>query len=281
MRTRLAALAVTLPLGLAGLSACSGDDTSAASGSATTSADADAAAESGTDTDADEVDLPEGEEISAEDFVAIMVAGFDKATTANLTMEMTAGGQQIDVTGQADYTTDPVSMRMDMAGMNQTGDMTMVLVDNVVYVQLARVSEQFIKLDLDPTNPMGGSFTGQLDPRAQAEVIEQGLIAATYVGEEEVEGETLDRYAAVVDSEAMLSEMAVDPGAAGALPEEITYDLWFDEDGFYRQMVVDMGPAAGEVLIRLDDWGTDVDIEAPPADQVTDMGGMPGMPGAG
>lgn len=275
MRTRLAALAVTLPLGLAALTGCSGEETSDAaaqtSATGTASGSEDAAG-------AEAPDAAEGEEIDAEEFVALMVSAFQKATTANLTMEMTAGGQDIDVTGQADYSSDPMSMRMDMSGMGGTGDMTMIMVDNVMYMKLAQMSEKFIKLDLDdPSNPLGGSFTGQLDPRAQAEVIEQGLRAATYVGEEDVDGETLDHYAATVDSEAMLSEMDVDAAAAGALPEEITYDLWFDQDGFYRQMVVDMGAAAGEVLIRFDDWGTDVDIEAPAADEVTDMGAMTGM----
>lgn len=270
MRTRLAAVALTLPLGLAALTACSGDDTEPAASGADSTSESPA--------EPAEVDAEAGEEISAEEFGALMVAAFERATTATLTMEMTAGGQDIEVTGEADYTTDPMSMSMDMSGMGGVGDMTMVMVDNTMYIKLLARSEKFIKVDLDdPGNPMGGSFTGQLDPRAQAEVIQQGLKTATYVGEEEIDGETLDHYAAVVDSTAMLEEMEIDPAAAGALPEEITYDLWFDADGFYRQMSVDMGAAAGEVLIRFDDWGTDVDIEAPPADEVTDMGGMSGM----
>lgn len=280
MRTRLAALALTLPLSLplslATLSACSGGDPSAdASGTES--------GESSTEPDASvDVDATAGEEIEADEFIALMVSAFDRATTANLTMEMTAGGQEIEVTGQADYTGDPVSMRMDMSGMGGAGDMTMVMVDNVVYVQLAQMSEQYVKVDLDdPGNPISGSFAGQLDPRAQAEMIEEGLTSATYVGEEEVDGEDLERYAAVVDSQAMLAGMDVDPGSAGALPAEITYDLWFDADGLHRQMVIDMGAAAGEMLIRFEDWGTDVDISAPPADQVTDLSEMGGMPGSG
>lgn len=273
MRTRLASFALTVPLGLAALTGCAGEDepTEAASTGSTS------AGETSAEPATEEVEATEGEEISAEDFTALMVAAFDRATTADLTMQMTAGGQEIAVTGQADYTTDPLSMRMDLTGMGGMGDMTMILVDNTMYMKVLQMSEQFIELDLDdPTNPMGDTFTGQLDPRAQAEVIERGLLTATYVGEEEVQGETLQRYTAVVDSEAMLAEMAVDPAAAGALPEEITYDLWFDDEGRYRQMAVDMGATAGEVLIRFENWGTDVDIQAPPADEVTDMGSMTG-----
>lgn len=270
MRTRLAVAALTLPLGLAALSACSGEDTEPTSAEGETASSSPAAPA--------EVDPDAGEEVSAEEFGALMIAAFDRATTATLTMEMTAGGQDIEVTGEADYTTDPMSMSMDMSGMGGVGDMQMVMVDNVMYIKLLARSEKFIKVDLDdPANPVGDSFTGQLDPRAQAEVIQEGLVSATYVGEEEVDGVALDHYSAVVDSSAVLDQLDAGPAAAGALPEEITYDLWFDADGFYRQMSVDMGAAAGEVLIRFDDWGTDVDIEAPPADEVTDMGAMTGM----
>lgn len=276
MRTRLAALALTLPLGLAALTACeddssaAGDDTSSA-GSQTDGSD---------DSGAEAPDVAEGEELSAEEFSALMVAAFEKATTADLVMSMTAGGQDIDVTGQADYTSDPVSMRMEMTGMGGTGDMEIIVVDNAMYMKLAVMSDKFLKLDLDdPDNPVGGSFTGQLDPRAQAEVMEAGLQTATYVGQEEIEGETLDHYTAVVDSAAMLDQMEGAADVAGQLPETITYELWLTEDGLYRQMEIDMGAVAGEVLMRFEDWGTDVDIEAPPADEVTDMSDMAGMMG--
>ena len=277
MRTRLAALALTLPLGLAALTACEDDASTAGDASTSTGST------SGSDADGSDVEAPEvseGEELSAEEFGALMVAAFEKATTADLVMSMTAGGQDIEVTGQADYSSDPVSMRMEMSGMGGTGDMEIIVVDNAMYMKLAAMRDMFLKLDLDdPDNPVGGSFTGQLDPRAQAEVIEEGLQTATYVGQEEVDGETLDHYTAVVDSQAMLEQLEGAADMAGQMPETVTYELWLTEDGLYRQMEIDMGAVAGEMLMRFEDWGTDVDIEAPPADQVTDMGDMAGMMG--
>lgn len=279
MRTRLATIALTVPLGLAALTGCGGDDAAEDAAPAGSGARAGAEDETGAgeDGDTEEVSVAAGEEISAEDFTDLMVAAFDEATTADITMEMTAGGQEIEAVGQADYRTQPPSMRMEMSGMGGMGEMTMVMVDNVIYMRIAQMDDKFIKLDLDdPANPMGDTFTNQLDPRAQAEIIEAGLVSATYVGEESVEGEDLDRYTAVVDSAAMFEQMQLDPAAAGALPEEITYDLWFDDEGRFAQMVVDMGATAGEVVMRFENWGTEVDIEAPPAGQVTDMGAMTG-----
>ncbi len=276
MRTRLAALALTLPLGLAALTACEDDSSAAGDDTSSAGSQTDGSGDSG----AGAPDVAEGEELSAEEFSALMIAAFDKATTADLVMSMTAGGQDIDVTGQADYTSDPVSMRMEMTGMGGTGDMEIIVVDNAMYMKLAVMSDKFLKLDLDdPDNPVGGSFTGQLDPRAQAEVMEAGLQSATYVGQEEVQGETLDHYTAVVDSAAMLDQMAGAADVAGQLPETITYELWLTEDGLYRQMEIDMGAVAGEMLMRFEDWGTDVEIEAPPAGEVTDMSDMAGMMG--
>ena len=277
MRTRLAALALTLPLGLAALTACE-DDTSASTDASVGSGTGDSG-DAG-DSGGELPDVAEGEEISAEELSALMISAFEKATTADLVMSMTAGGQDIDVTGQADYTSDPVSMRMEMSGMGGTGDMEIIVVDNAMYMKLAVMSDKFLKLDLDdPDNPVGGSFTGQLDPRAQAEVIEEGLQTATYVGQEEVEGETLDHYTAVVDSTAMLEQMEGAADVAGQLPETITYELWLTDEGLFRQMEIDMGAVAGEMQMRFVDWGTDVDIEAPPASEVTDMSDMAGMMG--
>ena len=277
MRTRLAALALTLPLGLAALTACE-DDTSASTDASVGSGTGDSG-DAG-DSGGELPDVAEGEEISAEELSALMISAFEKATTADLVMSMTAGGQDIDVTGQADYTSDPVSMRMEMSGMGGTGDMEIIVVDNAMYMKLAVMSDKFLKLDLDdPDNPVGGSFTGQLDPRAQAEVMEDGLQTATYVGQEEVEGETLDHYTAVVDSTAMLEQMEGAADVAGQLPETITYELWLTDEGLFRQMEIDMGAVAGEMRMRFVDWGTDVDIEAPPASEVTDMSDMAGMMG--
>lgn len=274
MRSRLAALALTVPLALASLAACSGDGDDGADSAPSAGSDASSSAATGADATADGL---EGEEVSGQELTDLVATAFERATTARLEMQLTAGGQDIEATGEADYTTDPVSMRLDLSGAGPAGDVTVVLVDGVMYLRLPARGEEFVRLDLDdPGNPLGGSFTSQLDPRAQAEVIERGLVRATYVGPEQVQGETLDHYAALVDAQAMLDGADLDPAAAAVLPEQVAYDLWFDADGLYRQMSVDLGATAGEVLIRFEDWGADVDIEAPPADRVGDASSLTG-----
>ena len=77
----------------------------------------------------------------------------------------------------------------------------------------------------------------------------------------------------------MLEQMEGAADVAGQLPETVTYELWLTDEGLFRQMEIDMGAVAGEMRMRFVDWGTDVDIEAPPASEVTDMSDMAGMMG--
>ncbi|HEY1116382.1 MAG TPA: hypothetical protein VGE43_01670, partial [Acidimicrobiales bacterium] len=129
MRSRLAVLALTVPLALASLTACSGSDDDASDG--TGAAGAGTSPSAATD-DAATVALPEGEEVSGEELTDLVAAAFERATTARLDVQLTAGGQDIEASGEADYTTDPVSMRLDLSGAGPAGDVTVVLVDGVM-----------------------------------------------------------------------------------------------------------------------------------------------------
>jgi len=60
------------------------------------------------------------------------------------------------------------------------------------------------------------------------------------------------------------------------LPDTMTQEWWFDQDGFIRKFSSDFGQTT--TTMTMSDWGGDVDIEAPPSDEVTTM---PGMGGAG
>jgi hypothetical protein len=58
------------------------------------------------------------------------------------------------------------------------------------------------------------------------------------------------------------------------MPENVTYDLWFDADGLLRRMQADLGSDDGTMTVVLSDWGKDVTIQAPPASEVR---GAPGQ----
>ncbi len=253
---RLALGAAALPIALAGLAACGSDDKA-------------------TDTSSTASGAEGGEEVDPADFVADFKAAFSKSTTAHLTME-TEGQMALSAEGDIDYSTTPPSMAMTMKSSMSGEDMDLRLVDGTFYMSVPGGGEKFMSFDLDdPSNPLGGDFTEQLDPAKAFDNFEDAIESVTFVGEEEVDGDQMNHYTLVVDGEKVAGSVASD-APEGALPKELKYDVWLDGDGLFRQMQSELGQA-GQLTMKVDDWGKDVSIDAPPADQITTMPEMPTM----
>ncbi len=280
-RTSAAAVAaVALSASLAG---CGADDEPAASKDSTSeSADASGSPEATDSADpsaepTDEgspADVAAGEEIDTADFVDLYTAAFEMASTTRITMAF-GGALEVGAEGVADFSTTPPRMQITMDNPAAGQDLMMVLSDGAMYVQVA--PKQFVRYDLDdPTGPLAG-LTDQLDPRAMVDTFTKGITAATYVGEEDVDGEAMDRYRVDLDSAVMLEGTDVPSGDAG-LPELITFDLWFDSEGFFRKMSGDLGSTAGTFEATYDDWGAPVTITKPPKSQILDLARPDGEP---
>jgi hypothetical protein len=109
-----------------------------------------------------------------------------------------------------------------------------------------------------------------MDPLAAFKEFEPALKTVTFVGTEDVEGEDLHHYDVVLDSSKLESLQGI-PAEAG-LPDEVAYDLWFDDEFRMRQMemVMDMGMPVS-VDAQLFDWDEPVEIVAPPADEIAEQ----------
>ncbi|MEP7740038.1 hypothetical protein ABKW28_20525 [Nocardioides sp. 31GB23] len=270
---RRTAVAAVLPLALTGLAACGGEE------SAEDTSSASAQLEEQGDEDGEEAGgLEAGDPVPDDDFVALMAASFEDATTARTTMTSETAGTTISAEGVVDYTGKTPAMRMTMESA-ELGDepIEMILVDNVMYMQVPDLGGKYLSMDLDePGNPLGPMMTDSMDPSKQAEMMRAGLESVTFVGEEDVDGESLERYSATLDPSAALEGMQGMEGVPKSMmPEQMQSDTWFDDDGRVRRMVIDMGEL-GSTEMSMDDWGADVDIEAPPAGQVTTMDDMMG-----
>lgn len=270
---RRTAAAAVLPLALTGLGACGGDTESAEESSASAQLEQ----EGGEEVD----DLEAGDEVPTDEFVAMMSDFVDEATTARTTMSLDSAGARMSGDGVVDYASEPASMRMSMEA-DVFGDepLEMVLVDNVMYMKMPQTGDKYVSFDLDdPDSPFGTMMADSMDPSKQLEVLQEGIEGVTFAGEEDVDGESMERYSAVVDPGAVLEGMQGTEGQQDVpesmMPQELAYDLWFDDEGRMRRMTSDMG-ALGSIEMTLDDWGTEVDIQAPPADQVTTMEDMMG-----
>jgi hypothetical protein len=269
VRRSLAALAVT-PVLLTGLVACGGDDDGGSSAT-------DPAASSGSSDSPAPSDggLEAGDSVEPADFADRMAEGFASITTAHATMSGDFGSQ-MHGEGDVDYGGDSPSSAMTVSGMMGAGDTDVRLIDGVMYMNLGQLSKgKFWKIDLNDPNSPFGSLGSQLDVKSSVELLEKGMTSVEYVGAED----GLDHFTATVDPSVLLEAMGPEASSeASTLPKSLDYDIWLDEDNRVNKLSFTLGKL-GTLEMTLSDFGKDVTIEAPPADQVTDMPDMFSSPG--
>ncbi|WP_134741535.1 hypothetical protein [Nocardioides sp. 503] len=273
---RRTASAAVLTLALTSLAACGGDDESSdESDSGGTSAfdrlgsESDEPTATGEPTDepteesTEEAQPTEGEEVEPSEMVDIFADAFEEASTATFTMNL-EGAAAYEAEGQADFSKTPTAMAMTI-NVGEMQPIKMVLVDNTLYQQNPG-TEKYTSTSLDdPANPLS-SLGDQLDIRSQFDTMEKAITGATFVGEED----GMDHYSLVLDSAKLLEAQGAETGSLpeGSLPPSFTYELFFDDDGYFRKMVADLGDLGGEMTASYDNWGEPVDIKAPPASQI-------------
>jgi len=268
LRRPLATLAVTT-LALAGLAAC-GDDPDAGTDTAT-----DVVALSG---------LEQGDTVDPAEFVDTIQDGVAASSTAKVTMSMEMG-EQATFTGDGviDYTADTPEMQMTMTmeGGGQDVDYEVRAVDGILYIDMGALTEgKFWKLDpSEPGNPLAqmglDKILDQSDPIGAVARVEPAIESVTYAGEEEVDGRDLDHYELTVDLAKATEPLGSDlpPPVESQMPDSIIYDVWLDDENRFAQLAMDYEAANTPISMTMtaDDWGTEADIEAPPADQVAEM----------
>jgi hypothetical protein len=191
-------------------------------------------------------------------------------TTAHATMSGDMGSQ-ISGEGDVDYGGDTPSSAMTVSGMAGSDDAEVRLVDGVMYMNLGELSKgKFWKLDLSDPNSPFGALGSQLDVKSSVALLEKGMTSVEYVGAED----GLDHYTATVDTQVLLGAMGPEASAGtSGLPKSLDYDIWLDDDNRVNKLSFTMGKL-GSMEMELSDFGKDVTIEAPPADQVTKMPDM-------
>ena len=258
-----------LALALVGLAGCSGDDSPATTDDETTagspSTPATPSSTAPTEEPREESSAAEAQpgEVSPAEFAQVMRTALDKATTARVTMSL--GGQvAYRATGVIDLTGKSPATRITMTINGQ--QLETVVVDNVVYLKGLAPGGKYFKMDLDdPSNPLAGSLTDQLDLASQFKVFRRALIRAELVG---TEGD-LDHYRIRLDAQKMLQSLKLPAGAGTpSLPPELEFDMYFDPEGLIRRVTGDLGALGGQFQVAYSDWGAPVNIKKPPADQV-------------
>ena len=186
-------------------------------------------------------------------------------------MSMKGTRVSMEAEGDVDYSDEPPAIAMTLNG-DQLGDGTEVrMVDGVMYLKTPMFGDKFVQdgpVATPPTRSASGS-AAHVDLRSRPRQLPQRADAAsTLVGEEEVDGESLRHYQVTMDpSAAAECGRPVGRPPRRALPETVTYDLWFDDDGLVPPDGGRPGSrAAASVTDRdVSDWRRGRHIEAPPA----------------
>jgi LppX/LprAFG-like lipoprotein len=228
-----------------------------------------------------------------------------------LEMSMTAEGQSVSITADADVdnTTQQAAMTMDLGMLG--GEMEMVVDDGVIYMRSPvfedAVPTPWVSMDpatMDPAAAaqFGGFGAGTTDPSAYAGLF-AGVFDVRASGAADIDGVATTRYVGTIDLAKVLEgfsdvvgedvdaatkeqlEAAVEQFDALGIDEKIPFQIWIDEDGLPRRQRItmdfgDLVPGTEEALLDMtvdySAFGEPVDVAIPKASQVTDITDMMG-----
>jgi hypothetical protein len=222
------------------------------------------------------------------------------ASTLRMSLNMVISGmpeQPGDIamngTGSMDFDERLVQMQVEMPDLGQGigGTFEVVVDDTVMYMRIPLPDEargelgdkSWFRIDLREASSMTGvDPTQQMwnDPRQSLAMLEGVSGGVTVVGHEEVRGADTTHYhaevdvrKAVADSGAIVDEDKFNQFAEMFGTSTVPIDVWIDGDNQVRRMQMNMSiPSAGSVAMTTEfyDFGEDVDISLPPADEVMD-----------
>lgn len=270
-RLGAASLLATLVLATAACGSESGADTSP--GGSAASSDA-----AGSDAELEELD-------AGEFYPAVMEALQDAETFA-FTMETGAVGSDAgssDMAGVMRYDDEGIDMQGKSTGADP---MEMILLDQVMYLSgdgLGLTDKKWLKVDLSDPNSLFGMLGKSTDPENMFKAM-QDPKTFELLGQEEIDGVATNHYNVVMDSAAYAKAMELPDMVATMMPKEIGIEMWLDADNQPRKFVQEMElptqgggeKQASTTTGTYSDFGLDVEIEAPPADEVTEDLGITG-----
>ena len=280
---RLGAAALVLTVGV-GVSACGGDSGSDDSSSSASdgSGSGDSSTDEATEDTSDEETTDESSvaELSADDFYPSVMAAMEEAGSFTFTTTSDSAGQAQEMTGEARFGDDGIEMKATGSGAQS---MEMILIDKAMYMKSDALGtgDKWLKIDLSDPNSLFGMIGKATDPEVMFKAMESPK-KLELIGSEEVDGVETNHYQITMDPTSYLEAMEFPEAMADMLPKELVTDMWVDGDNLPRKFTQTVevktpngGPATKSTTEgTYSDFGTDVEVEAPPASQVTTAPGM-------
>ncbi|CAM5466844.1 hypothetical protein [Streptomyces griseomycini] len=213
-----------------------------------------------------------------------------EAETARMEIEVKAAADGKTVTSTGQGTLDMADGDSVMTVTAEGQRLEQRVVDQVLYQKMegqkAPGGKSWAKIDLGKVAEKQGVNPQQIGDPAQSAAYAKAITDkdVTEVGTEKVDGVDTTRYKVTVDVAELPGGAQLRRQIGPTLPMEV----WLDDQGRLRRQQVDMtvkASAAGgqpeggtapqqvkvSTLMEFSDFGTEVDAEAPPAQQVADM----------
>ncbi|MGX7824345.1 hypothetical protein ACTG9Q_04565 [Actinokineospora sp. 24-640] len=207
------------------------------------------------------------------------------AQSAKMTFKSSAAGQEFTGEGAFRFAGEDTAMEMTMT-IPQVGEMTMRIVDDLVYMKFPQElvpGKPWVKIDPKSDNEMAKSMgdvidqAKRTDPRSMLEQLAKSGTIKDFKSDT-IDGQETTHYTIEVElSKLGDAELGMDPAAIKELEKAgvktLTYEVWVNEENLPLRFVTEVPVMNQKVSVQADytDWGTPVDVEAPPANQVGEM----------
>lgn len=219
--------------------------------------------------------------LTASDFGSRIQAAQQEAGSFRFTMETVAAALSQEGTGEARLDGDTPAVHVTIGSGAQA--IETITVDGAYYMKAAflQTEKPWLKIDPDAKTGLGaliGQLGGNQDPTSLTKAF--GKVSDVEKGaEEDVDGVTATKYTVTVSGADLAKTLGMPAETAQLLPKEINYDIWVDENDLPVQMksVTQVQGQESTMTMKFSDYGSDVTVEAPPADQVTTK--QPALPG--
>jgi hypothetical protein len=241
-------------------------------------------------------------EQAPQDAVVLAASKTNEAGTykADITGTVDVAGQSMDMSGSGAFDAankqGRMSYTMNVAG--QVIDMEMVFAFPVVYMHFPPEigplpgGKTWVKIDLEKMGQQAGVDFGQLmqagqnDPSQGLDFL-RGVSDVQTVGDEDVRGVATTHYTGVVDLQSLGAKSPELKAQVDQLVERsgisrVPIEVWIDDEGFVRRMKQSFEgngtlPMNMTMTTEFYDFGTDVSVEEPPADDVVDFSDLMGQ----
>ena len=200
-----------------------------------------------------------------------------------LTSTTQVAGQTVEVSGTGEYDPASRSGQATFTLPGGAGTMEQRYLGDDLYLAVPG-QPGFFKLSV--ADLVGTSLETASQPTGSLDALESASDDVRETGEEEVRGAQTTRYEGTLDAGAALeqaggalgdlAEAGIDPETISAVP----FEAWIDEEGRLRrfELVLELPaseatggtPVTSTTRMELFDFGVEVAVEPPPADQVQD-----------